>query len=133
MEYVSAQSMGCIVAMIGMPALLFMQWAGARNGDSPITCENLWLVDRDDRVLATKVQTGLLRPDVAQELGVPSLEGSGWAASARTDGEVTDVGFVIRTRSGKFVGSCNKRTETYKAPQVETFHGVAAPMQAVQK
>ena len=48
--------MGRIVAMSGMPALLFMQWAGARYGDSPITCENLWLVDGDDRVPAAKVR-----------------------------------------------------------------------------
>lgn len=115
----------------GRSAVIAVGWA--RDGDLPVTPESLRLVDGDGRFLATEVQTGLPRSDVAQALGVPSLGGSGWAASARTDREATDVGFIVRTRSGKLVGSCNKRGETYKAPQVETFHGVATPMQAVQK
>lgn len=93
----------------GRDAVLAMGWA--RDGDSPIASGDLWLVSGDGRVLATEVQTGLSRPDVAQALGAPSLGASGWTASARTEGEATDVGFVVRTRRGKLVGSCNTRSE----------------------
>lgn len=108
----------------GRAAILAVGWA--RDGDLSITPENLWLMDDHGRTLATEVQTGLPRPDVVQVLGVPTLAGSGWAASARTDGEATDVGFVVRTRRGDFVGSCNKRSETYRAPR-ESY--MPAPIQ----
>ena len=92
----------------GRAAIVAMGWA--RDGESPILPGNLWLVGGDGRVLATDVQTGLSRPDVAQALGVPGLGGTGWTASARIDGEATDVGFVIRTRGGMLVRSCNRRS-----------------------
>jgi len=98
----------------GRAAILAVGWA--RDGDLSITPENLWLIDDHGGILATEVQTGLPRPDVVQVLGVPSLAGSGWAASARTDGEATDVAFVVRTRRGDFVGSCNKRSHVFKVP-----------------
>jgi hypothetical protein len=91
----------------GRAAILASGWA--RDGDSPIAPENLWLIDGSGRVLDTEVQTGLRRLDIAQGESVPSLERSGWTASARTDAEATDVGFVIRTRGGGLVRSCNKR------------------------
>lgn len=90
----------------GRDAIFAVGWA--RDGDASIVSGNLWLVSGDGRVLATDVQTGLSRPDVAQALGTPSLGASGWMASARTDREANGVRFVVRTRKGKLAGSCNQ-------------------------
>lgn len=113
----------------GRAAIRASGWA--RDGNSPIAPKNLWLVDGEGRVLATEVQTGLRRPDVAQAANVPSLEGSGWTASAPTEGGAIEMGFVIRTRRGDLVRSCNKRSEAYGAPGVGTLRGVPASLQAV--
>ncbi len=107
---------GCAGAIDG--AVVARDWFGrrhleasgwARDGDLPIKANALWLTDEFGRPLATEVEKGPPRPDVARHLGARALEWSGWRARAHVGTQVgTTVGFIVRTRSGRFLASCNR-------------------------
>lgn len=80
----------------------------ARDGELPIRPNMLWLTDGTGNVLPTEAEVGLLRPDVAKDLGVNSLEQSGWQASARVSEVNDEIGYIIESRSGIFLRSCNQ-------------------------
>jgi hypothetical protein len=80
----------------------------ARDGELPIRPNTLWLTDGTGKVLQTEVAAGLLRPDVAKALGVNSLEQAGWQASTRVSEVNGEIGYIIESRSGTFLRSCNQ-------------------------
>jgi hypothetical protein len=80
----------------------------ARDGELPILPNALWLVDGESTMLSTMSESGLPRPDDADAYALPTLERSGWVANARMDGKKTGIGFVVRTRGGERMRSCNE-------------------------
>lgn len=98
-------------------AWLVRDWHGRRyieavgwalDGQFPVEQDALWLTDEGGRTLPTRVTGGMLRQDVVRAVAVATLERAGWVARAMVEGSPGDVGYVVKSRRGVFLHSCNR-------------------------